>query len=56
MKITDKIYIKVEYVECPYCGEYCRHWLCDPRGETTTCDACDNEFEVMIDALPIIIN
>ena len=51
-----KIVARVQYVECPACGDYVEGFLGDPRGageddDKIKCDKCGQEFGIPNDAL-----
>ncbi|AXT46395.1 hypothetical protein [Chromobacterium rhizoryzae] len=45
---VSEIYVDVSdvYVLCPHCHERQGYWYEDPKGASTVCDQCENDFSV----------
>jgi transposase-like protein len=50
LKIATELRAKKLTVVCPHCGKEDDGWLGDPRGQKETCQHCNNEYQVHIDA------
>lgn len=44
------VYVKAEYIRCPYCQAEQDGWVHDPRGAVEKCEDCGETYSVHPDA------